>query len=382
MRTPTPTRTHTIDLAPEESLLGSSIRPGAPDPSHLGTWERDPGTPSYPRSVRIGWDGKNPTNGRTRKPSEDGYMLIAVVFMLALFIIALAVAAPRVAKSIQREREIETMHRGKQYARAVKLYYRKFGRYPPNVDALVNTNEIRFLRKKYVDPTTGKEDWKPIAVGMNKTQSTGFFGQAIVGSGATGLSGSPGMAGSLGGASAGASPSGSAFSNSGTPSGSAGSGLFSAPSPSPGTSNPSTDPSAAGASAPTTDANGNPVAAPGASTGSTAGPAMGTNPTMGGLGVMGFSPNSPKLTILVWHKKIHYNEWEFFYDPTADLTMLGGNTGTIGQPAGSTPVGTGPGIGSGSGSSTFGSSSSTFGNSSTSPGSGSSTTPSPGSPQQ
>ena len=337
----------------------------------IETWERDPGAPSIPSSIRNGWDNKHFPHGRIKKkPSEDGYMLIAVIFMLALFIIALSVAAPRVAKSIQREREIETMHRGKQYARAVKLYYRKFGRYPPNVDALVNTNEIRFLRKKYVDPTTGKEEWKPIAVGMNKTQATGFFGQPIVGSGGgTGLSGSPGMAGTLGGQ----SPSGSAFGNSGSTPGSSSSTLFNTSSTTPGQS---TDPSATGTSAPTTDANGNPIP-PGSnsSTGSTAGP---TGPTMGGLGVMGFSPNGTKLSILVWHKKNHYNEWEFFYDPQSDLTMLGGNAGAIGQPAGSTPVGTGPGIGTGN--SSFGNSS-TFGNSSNSFGSGSTSAPPTSSPQ-
>ena len=316
-----------------------------------------------------------------RKPSEDGYILITVVFMLALFIIALAVAAPRVAKSIQREREIETMHRGKQYARAVRLYYRRFGRYPPNVDALVNTNEMRFLRKKYIDPTTGKEDWKPIAVGMNKTQSTGFFGKPIVGGGGmTGLSGSPGMAGSLGGA----SPSASAFSNSGSSTVGGNSGLFGSSGLSSTSTSPSTDQS--GASAPATDANGNPIA-PGSSTTSTSGSASGSSPTIVGLGVMGFTPNSPKPSILVWHKKTHYNEWEFFYDPTADLTMIGGNAGAIGQPAGSTPVGSGPGMGNNSGfgnssSSGFGNSSTSFGNSSSSFGSGSSSTPSSGTPQQ
>jgi type II secretory pathway pseudopilin PulG len=276
--------------------------------------------------MRTGPDEHSPTQTKPGKPSEDGYMLIAVVFMLALFIIALGVAAPRVAKSIQREREIETIHRGKQFARAVKLYYRHFNRYPPNVAALVNTNEMRFLRKKYIDPTTGKDEWKPIAVGQNKTQNTGFFGKPIVGGGgATGLSGSPGMAGNLGGA----SPSGGAFSNSGS---TAGSGLFSPSSSglSSSPSTPSTDPSANGASAPTTDANGNPVA-PGSSTSSSTSSAFGAGPTMGGLGVMGFTPNSPRQSILMWHKKTHYNEWEFFYDPSADLTMQGGNAGAIGQ---------------------------------------------------
>ncbi len=96
-----------------------------------------------------------------RKPSEEGYILVAVMFLLALLIISLAVALPRVREDIQRDREIETMNRGKQYIRAIKMYYKRFHAYPPNVDALVKTNEIRFLRKRYTDPITGKDDWKP-----------------------------------------------------------------------------------------------------------------------------------------------------------------------------------------------------------------------------
>ena len=92
------------------------------------------------------------------------------------------------------------MERGKQYIRAVQLYYRKFHAYPPNVDALVKTNEIRFLRKKYIDPTTGKDDWKPILFGQNKTPTAmGFFGQPLAGSASTvagiGPSGGGGISG-------------------------------------------------------------------------------------------------------------------------------------------------------------------------------------------
>ena len=99
---------------------------------------------------------------RRLKPSESGYILISVMILLAVLLIAMAVAAPKVAESIQRDRELETMQRGKQYIRAIKLYYKKFHAYPPSLDALVKTNEIRFLRKKYLDPMTGKDDWKPI----------------------------------------------------------------------------------------------------------------------------------------------------------------------------------------------------------------------------
>ena len=118
--------------------------------------------------------GITPT--RRPRPSEEGFILIWVLFLLVLISISLTVAAPRIAKDIQRDRERETMERGKQYTRAVQLYYRKFHSFPPNQDALVKTNQIRFLRKKYIDPTTGKDDWKPIRFGQAKTQSLGFFG--------------------------------------------------------------------------------------------------------------------------------------------------------------------------------------------------------------
>ena len=142
-------------------------------------------------------------------------MLVAVIFMLAILIISMAVAVPMVRKSIQRDREVETMQRGKQYVRAIQLYYRKFHRYPPNIDALVKTNEIRFLRKRYTDPMTGKDDWKPIQFGQNKTPlAVGFFGQALggavgAGTGPGGVTGAT-SAGSIGlGGSAGSGPAGS-----------------------------------------------------------------------------------------------------------------------------------------------------------------------------
>src|SRR5665213_2663471 len=160
---------------------------------------------------------------RCERRSEDGYLLVWVMFMLAVFTIWLSVAVPRAAKEIQRDRDVETMHRGKQYTRAIQLYYRKFHAYPPNANALVNTNEIRFLRKKYIDPVTRKDDWKPIRFGEAKTQSTGFFGKPIAGAGSArgsvlagvGASGAAGASGTTGTSSAnGSSDSSSAFGSS------------------------------------------------------------------------------------------------------------------------------------------------------------------------
>lgn len=290
---------------------------------------------------------------RRPKPSEEGYILVAVMFMLAILVIAASVAAPKIARQIQRDREVETMHRGKQYARAVKLYYKQFNAYPPNVDALVKTNEIRFLRKKYLDPMTGKDDWKTIALGQNKTPTAfGFFGAPLTGSGMGG-----GLCGNALPNSTGPSTStiGSTSNASGSSFGSAGS--FGATSPTAGcpsttpgsgsstdlnSTSGTTDPNAQnGSTPPGGDPSGtNPSGGQsptGASGAGTSGPATSgtglTGPTFGGAGIMGFSPGSPKQSILVYKKKNHYNEWEFVYDPIADQMMMqGGNAGAIGTP--------------------------------------------------
>lgn len=294
-------------------------------------------------------------------------MLVAVIFMMAILILSLTIALPRVRASIQRDREVETMQRGKQYIRAVQLYYRKFNAYPPNIDALVKTNDIRFLRKKYIDPTTGKDEWKAIMWGQNKTpMAMGFFGQplaAAVGGGIgpsggnTGLNGSPS---GLGGAST--TTGGGLFNSSPT---STSSTNFGAGSTNSGTGSTDSGTGATGAQAGSTggtDANGNPISGTGtsgtAAGGSTSGGAgtsgssgsafgssnnpTGNGQTLGGGGIIGFSPQSPKQSILVYKKKNHYNEWEFLYSPLMDQQQMGGgNTGTIGQPAGgtTTPVG-------------------------------------------
>ena len=340
---------------------------------------------------------------RRPKPSEQGYILVAVMFMLAVLVIALSLAEPRIAASIQRDRELETMRRGKQYARAVKLYYKQFNTYPSNVDALVQTNNVRYLRKKYIDPTTGKDDWKPIPYGQQKTQTLGFFGQPIGGTPGAGLTNSltPNTFGSPGGTQAGGTPGGSQY----------GTGIFGSSSSSSSSSQPGSNPPSP--AAPTTGAidpaTGQPLAGTGGatgtpgSTGTTGGDTNGLSPigtpgqngqTLGGAGIMGFSPASPKQSILVYKKKNHYNEWEFLYDPVADQMMQMGGMGATGTgltPAGSTNGTTnGTTNGAPNGGSSFGGSSPFSGGSSfgSSPGStpgsttGGSTTSPPTQPQQ
>jgi len=258
--------------------------------------------------------------------SEQGYVLLIAVFLTALLVISLAVAAPNIARSIQRDRDLETFHRGMQYRRAIQLYYRKFHAYPPNVEALLNTNEIRFLRKRYKDPITGQDDWKPIAFGQNKTPTAmGFFGQPLAGNASTLAGIGPGGTGSLPGATnTNGGTSGSGF-GSGPSSGS----IF-GPSGDSGGQSPSTGGPG------TTDTFGGSTSSSTGTTGDTSSTGSSTAPTFGGAGIIGFEPASPKQSILVYKKKNHYNEWEFTYDPLSDAkTIGGGSTGLGGQPAGS-----------------------------------------------
>src|SRR3954453_5496219 len=97
---------------------------------------------------------------------QSGYVLLALMLTMTLILVALAMEAPRIGQQIKRGKEEELVHRGKDYATAVKRFVHKNGgRYPVSVEQLENTNHIRFLRKKYVDPITGESDWKMVHVG-------------------------------------------------------------------------------------------------------------------------------------------------------------------------------------------------------------------------
>ena len=65
----------------------------------------------------------------------------------------------------QRAKEQLLIERGEQYKRAIQLFVKKMNRYPGTIEELESTNNIRFLRKRFVDPMTGKSEWRLIHVG-------------------------------------------------------------------------------------------------------------------------------------------------------------------------------------------------------------------------
>src|ERR1700720_797836 len=127
--------------------------------------------------------------------SERGYILITLILFVALIAIAALVTAPILTFQVKRDREEELVHRGVQYSRAMKHFVKKFGRYPTRIEELENTNQVRFLRKRYKDPITGK-DFRILHMGDVQLA----FGAGLPGAGLAGANGlNPGAAGLAGG---------------------------------------------------------------------------------------------------------------------------------------------------------------------------------------
>ena len=83
--------------------------------------------------------------------------MLTLLLAMALMAIFAATIVPSIAFDIKRDREEEMIHRGVQYSRAIRAYYKKFGRYPMKLEDLENTNNLRFLRKRYKDPLNCKK---------------------------------------------------------------------------------------------------------------------------------------------------------------------------------------------------------------------------------
>src|SRR6266567_2493939 len=135
----------------------------------------------------------NPRFWRRSTPhSQSGYMLLMLMLVVTLLAIAAAAIVPTMAFQIRRDREEELIHRGVQYSRAIRRYVKKFGRYPTRLEELEDTNHLRFLRRQYKDPITGK-DFKLLHLGEVQIN----FGAGVAG--ATSPGANPGVP-TLGGA--------------------------------------------------------------------------------------------------------------------------------------------------------------------------------------
>jgi hypothetical protein len=94
--------------------------------------------------------------------------LLVVIFLVTVLLLSTMVVVPNILTEGQREKEKEMIWRGNQYARGVKLHFRKTGRFPTSLEDLTKpkVGSLRFMRQAYKDPMN-KEDgsWRFIYVG-------------------------------------------------------------------------------------------------------------------------------------------------------------------------------------------------------------------------
>jgi type II secretory pathway pseudopilin PulG len=96
--------------------------------------------------------------------------MAALLVGMSVMAVLMSALLPVWSHMAQREKEEELIFRGRQYARAIGLFQRKFANTaPPSIDVLV---EQRFLRKKYKDPIT-KDDFQPIYANQPQQPGTG-----------------------------------------------------------------------------------------------------------------------------------------------------------------------------------------------------------------
>ena len=242
--------------------------------------------------------------------SQRGYMMITLMLAVALIMIGLLAVLPDIKQQVQRDREEELRHRGNSYMRAIQHFYKKFGRYPSRIEELENTNNLKFLRKRYTDPMsrdpkTGKEkDFKflhqqdialnngPVLPGQNGSPGQGGPGgtSGLLGQGGFGGA-APGGLGGLGSQLGGLQQTGGA--------GSQASASGDSSSSSSGNPNPSGNSNSPGSSS----SNSDPNSASGLS-----------GPTFGGGPILGVaSTNKKDKPIRVFFDKTHYSDWLFIY---------------------------------------------------------------------
>ena len=263
--------------------------------------------------VRFAADsGELPSDQTTRLPhqrirSQRGYILLVLLLTVAMLSIGSLAIVQEFKFQYQRDQEEEMIHRGVQYARAVKKYFKKFGRYPTRIEDLENTNNYRCLRRRYKDPinrdkATGKElDFKLLH--MTDIQ----------------MSFNPGAASML-------PPGPDANISAENPTGAANgtTGDAASVTAEPGTQNSPGNTSPQQGVQATPGTPNNPI----------------TNPSQqvfGGGAIVGVVSLSKAATVREFNKKNHYNQWQFIYDPSSDR---GGLLMTPNQPPiqGAVPV--------------------------------------------
>lgn len=98
---------------------------------------------------------------------QCGWVLLALLFILAALGAGMAAVGTVWTTVVQREKEAELLFVGEQYRRAIESYQQRGPGsekpYPPSLEALLQDRRfpmpVRHLRRLYPDPMTGRPEW-------------------------------------------------------------------------------------------------------------------------------------------------------------------------------------------------------------------------------
>lgn len=102
---------------------------------------------------------------RTCAEGAAGYSLVVVIMVVTVLNIMLAAAMPKWSEMIKRDKEEELISRGFQYAEAIRVFQKRYGRLPTRLDELVKAKP-RSIRQLWKDPMTQDGQWELIFQGQ------------------------------------------------------------------------------------------------------------------------------------------------------------------------------------------------------------------------
>jgi len=98
---------------------------------------------------------------RNRRHRQDsGFALLIILLLAGVIAITLYRELPRIAFETQRQKEMLLRDRGEQYKRAIQVFAKANSRLPQRIEELESLNNRRYLRKRFIDPMTGKDEWR------------------------------------------------------------------------------------------------------------------------------------------------------------------------------------------------------------------------------
>jgi hypothetical protein len=302
---------------------------------------------------------------RRKRRSNGGYAYVMALFMVLTVMIGSQIILRNLVTETRSAQEEQMIWRGNQYARAIRNYYRKTGKYPSSQDDLLTGSlDVHFLRSEVVKDPMNKQDgeWRFIytnasgaiigSVKYGSMQQMALMdmngGQLPAAQSAPGIPGlnnqnssgaaNPTGAGQIGGG-LGSTSTTTSGPGQNSSSGFLGSGfsLGASPMGSTGAAGASTTAATGGTTGTVLGPLGQPVTATMAGPQPT-GPVDG--PVFGGQ-LVGVGSKVDRASVRVYKGGKKYNQWEFIWNPIEEQAMamqqgLSPN-GAAGGPAGAIP---------------------------------------------